>query len=287
MPTMPNWKENKEKKELEEKKKLNTEKSAKDFTEEEYDEMEKMESDFWDAQDKAVAVQKKMDEFMEKKQDKADEENAEKNDDKEESDLKSQLDKLGMKNIKIIQIGGGKWGGPEQWVQLLLLGVAALFAFNYFSSPELKSLPLSEFMTEYRDGNFESISLSGESAVGKRSSGEKITTVIGNRDSFKNLGLLDPELQKDTKVEIKGAESGKFWMDLALSFLPLLLIIGLMVYSMKGMKGMGGFPFGGKKRGMDPINPDTTFADVAGQDEAKYELEEIVEFLKIRKQSKA
>jgi cell division protease FtsH len=172
------------------------------------------------------------------------------------------------------------FGGSNRMIQILLIGVLSIFLFNFFSASEIKTVPLSTFMSEYREGEFKKIILSGESATGTRGSGEKITTIIGNRDSFKNLGLLDVKEQGDTLVEVKSSEGQKFWLDLFLSFLPLVLIIGLMVYSTKGMKGMGGFPFGGKQKGTEPIKPNTRFKDVAGQDEAKYELKEIVEFLK-------
>lgn len=275
----------------------------KDFTPEEYDEIEKMESEFWEAHDKASKIQNQMNDFVSEKQKKIvmqhneileeaqnlDDENN-KNSDKNTGKETPESIVEQLKNNTILKIGkkddtpengnGGKFGGPQDWIQILLLGVSVLFAFNFFSGPSLPEIPISQFIQEYQEGNFNEVSLSGESATATRASGEKVMVVIGNRDSFKNFGLLDPEVQGETKVIIKGSEGQKFWIDLLLSFLPLILIIGLMVYSMRGMKGMGGFPFGGSGRGLEPIKPNTKFEDVAGQDEAKFELEEVVEFLK-------
>ncbi len=308
MPTIPNWKKEKEKKERKEGKKGEKEKNKKTikkttkvyengFSQEEFEKLEELEileHEFWEAKEKTDAIAKKINQHNQEQQknnssdennensseNENDENRNEENNNKEESELEKNLGKMGMKNIKIIKIGGGKWGGPEQWMQFLLGGVALLFLFNFFSTEEIKEVPISEFMTEQKTENFDEISLSGDAATAKRSSGEKVKTIIGNRDSFKELGFWEKDFLGETKLVIKGKDPADFWIDLLISFLPLLLIMGLMIYSMKGMKGMGGFPFGGKKKGMEPVNPDTTFEDVAGQDEAKYELEEIVEFLK-------
>jgi len=124
MPTIPNWKQKKEK----ENAKKNI--SVKNFSAKDFEKMEQMESDFWNAQDKANAVRKKMDAFIKNKEkentpdetDENSEENSKGSSNSNNSDLKNQLEKMGMKNIKVIQIGGGKFGGPDKWMQLLLGG---------------------------------------------------------------------------------------------------------------------------------------------------------------------
>lgn len=278
-----------------------------DFTPEEYEKIETLEAEYWEARDKANALKSEYDAFFEERRSMLHEKREEILGDIEEfqkdetggkkeepsfSDSfmhhlkKSSFLNSGQKNDEKRhtneQGDGGKksfLGGPQNWIQILLLGVSLIFVFDFFSGPSHPEISISEFVADYTEGNFTEITLLGESATAVRSSGETVKVILGNRDSFKNFGLLDPEVQGETKVTIKSSEGQKFWIDLLLSFLPLVLILGLMVYSMRGMKGIGGFPFGGQK-GTEPIKPNTKFEDVAGQDEAKFELEEVVDFLK-------
>lgn len=279
---------------------------SQDFTQEEYEHMESLESKYWDAQDEANKAKEKMKNFVSEKKAKLQEKRTEILEDLEELKEEKKKDEESsfadsfvqhIKNNPLLNMGGEKegnskqgggqkntpngfLGGPQNWIQILLLGVSLIFVFDFFSGPSHPEISVSEFVSEYTEGNFTEITLTGDSATAVRSSGETVKVILGNRDSFKNFGLLDPETQGDTKVSIKSSEGQKFWIDLLLSFLPLILILGLMVYSMRGMKGMGGFPFGGGQKGTEPIKPNTKFEDVAGQDEAKFELEEVVDFLK-------
>lgn len=171
---------------------------------------------------------------------------------------------------------------PKMWIQILIGIVAVSFALNFFSGgTESTQIPISEFQRELYEEIFSTVKISGDTATGEKKSGEIVTTIIGQRDSFNQLGFFDVDKIGDTQISITSNASSQIWKDILMSFLPLILLLGLMVYSMKGLKGgMGGFPFGGKQKGTEPIKPDTRFADVAGNDEPKFELKEIVDFLK-------
>lgn len=238
-------------------------------TEQEFEELENLEKEYWEAQEKFISLQEKVNTFKEKQRKKWFGEGSQNSDNDDDENPKNKSKKMK---------GFGKGSFP--WINILLGIVAITIAVNYFTRPSPTLLPVSQFMQEYTSGQYSEISITGETATATKADGTKVSAIVGERDSFSALGLLDPAKQQATKITIKGSASSRFWTDFFLSFLPIILIIGLMVYSMRGMRGGGGFPFMGSKRGMEPIKPTTTFADVAGQDEAKYELKEIVEFLK-------
>ena len=302
MPIPPNWKQNKndknsENSENEENEELKVKKIKKQkvFTKDDIKDMEELENiqdEIFEAQKKLESLQKKhQDTVFEQLEKELTKNSSSKNTDENSEDLKNKKDGVnsdGSKLTKLLNIRlkekGKKPGifgvSYDLIMQILLAGVMGIFLYNFLSTEEIEQLPISEFTQELKKGTFSEVTIKGETATGLKDDETKVTTILGMRDSFKDLGFFTTEITEKTKIEIKETESNLF-LDILLSFLPLLLIIGLMMYSMRGMKGgMGGFPFGDKGKGMDPIKPDTTFDDVAGQDEAKYELKEIVEFLR-------
>ncbi len=300
MPFPPNWNKNKksdkENDNEEEKMVVKKIKKPKKYTADDIEQMEILE----DIQDEIIEAQQKVD-ALKKKREKVVLEQIEKTIEKEvdslseDSENSDQPDKSKnsekadskklkkLLNIRLKEKGKkpGIFGVSYDLImQLMLAGVMGIFLYNFLNSEEIETLPLSEFTQELEKGTFTEVVIRGETAIGEKEDETKVTTILGIRDSFKDLGFFRKEITEKTKVEIKETE-GNLLLDIILSFLPLLLLIGLMMYSMRGMKGgMGGFPFGDKGKGLDPIKPDTTFEDVAGQDEAKYELKEIVEFLR-------
>ncbi|HIQ56930.1 TPA: ATP-dependent zinc metalloprotease FtsH [Candidatus Gracilibacteria bacterium] len=301
MPTPPNW--NKKQENNEEIITVKEIKKPKVFTDNDIQNMEVLE----DIQDEILEAQKIVEKLQKKHTETAliqiekqlKEENSEnKNDISDKNTDDSKLKKLLHIRLKNTGKKPGIFGiSYDLIMQILLAGVMGIFLYNFLNNEESEQLTISEFTEELKKGEFSEVIIRGETATGTRKTEEekkgevvdeelpeankvKVTTILGMRDSFKDLGFFDEKLTEQTKIEIKETESNLF-LDILLSFLPLVLIMGLIMYSMKGMKGgMGGFPFGEKGKGMDPIKPDTTFDDVAGQDEAKYELKEIVEFLR-------
>lgn len=237
-------------------------------TAEEFSEMETLEKEYWEAQEKVASLQEKVAHFREKQRKKWFGET--------EETPSEEKDSASVKKKRFANFRGGK---GFSWMNILLGVVAISIAMNYFTRPSVPVIPISQFLQECTAGQYTEINIAGETATVKKQDGTKSSVILGERDSFSALGILDPAKCANTKVTIKGSATTRFWTDFILSFLPIVLIIGLMLWSMRGM-GKGGFPFMSSKRGMEPIKPTTRFEDVAGQDEAKYELKEIVEFLK-------
>ncbi len=102
--------------------------------------------------------------------------------------------------------------------------------------------------------------------------------------TYLDRGLVGDLIQYDVKFDVRPREEGSLLMTLLVSWGPMLLLIGVWIYFMRQMQGGGkggAFSFGkSKARMLDENNNTVTFADVAGCDEAKEEVKEVVDFLK-------
>jgi cell division protease FtsH len=102
--------------------------------------------------------------------------------------------------------------------------------------------------------------------------------------TFLDRGLVGDLINNGVKFDVKPREEGSLLMTLLVSWGPMLLLIGVWVYFMRQMQGGGkggAFSFGkSKARMLDENTNQVTFADVAGCDEAKEEVKEVVDFLK-------
>jgi len=102
--------------------------------------------------------------------------------------------------------------------------------------------------------------------------------------TYLDRGLIGDLINNNVKFDVKPREEGSLLMTLLVSWGPMLLLIGVWVYFMRQMQGGGkggAFSFGkSKARMLDENNNTVTFADVAGCDEAKEEVKEVVDFLK-------
>ena len=148
-------------------------------------------------------------------------------------------------------------------------------------SPE--DLTLDEFRTELGDGNVETAEIK-----------DRDNEVRGElRDGTEYVAVYPTEFADELTDEIANAvppvelsvdqQQESFWISLAASLLPILLLVGVFVFVMSQMQGGGGrvMKFGkAKTKKVDSDQPSVTFADVAGADEAVEELQEIKDFLK-------
>jgi cell division protease FtsH len=169
------------------------------------------------------------------------------------------------------------------WGIILLV---LLSVFNHYGSvgdtPD--ELTYSDFLNNVRNGTIAEVTIS---------SGVEGNTITGrdvNGKEFHTFGMPDPRLVDDlvdNKVEITAEppEQRSVILDLIINIIPVLLLVGLWVYFMRQMQGGGGgrgaMSFGKSKaklQGEDQVK--VTFADVAGIEEAKEEVEELVEFLR-------
>ncbi|HEU4813520.1 MAG TPA: ATP-dependent zinc metalloprotease FtsH [Xanthomonadaceae bacterium] len=140
----------------------------------------------------------------------------------------------------------------------------------------------SEFMRDVRAERIDSVEIAGDekTITFERSDGSTGTTIAPRRDER----LMDDLLNHDVAIDQQPTDNGpSFWM-LVLNFAPWLLFIGIWIYFMRQMQqggGKGAMSFGRSRAKL--LNEDqtkVTFADVAGCDEAKEEVSELVEFLR-------
>ncbi len=142
----------------------------------------------------------------------------------------------------------------------------------------------SEFLNEVRDQRIRSVIIQ----EGTRSTEITAITTDGRRvrtnATFLDRGLIGDLIANDVQFDVRPREEGSFLMTLLVSWGPMLLLIGVWIYFMRQMQGGGkggAFSFGkSKARMLDESANTVTFADVAGCDEAKEEVKEVVDFLK-------
>lgn len=166
----------------------------------------------------------------------------------------------------------------------IVLIVLVVSLVNVFLTPERRTaqevelLPYSQFLQEVNAGNIESIKIDTESVKGTLKSGKEFTTYI------LDPGTLPATIAaKGVNVEVVPPPKTSWWVALLSSLLPTLLLIGVWVFFIYNMQGGGnkvmGFAKSKAKLFLDN-RPKVTFSDVAGCDEAKEELQEVVQFLR-------
>ena len=165
----------------------------------------------------------------------------------------------------------------------LVLAAILLSVFNSFTpQPVDNEVVYSDFVEEVQNERVSSVTISGLMIEGVRRDGTEFKTV---RPNVQDPGLMDDLLNHKVKVVGKEPETPSLISQLLLAAFPILLILAIFVFFMRQMQGGGGgkggpMSFGKSKAKLlssDQIN--TTFADVAGVDEAKEDVSELVEFL--------
>ena len=163
----------------------------------------------------------------------------------------------------------------------LVIGIVLMTVFNQFNAHQaaLSSMEYSEFLDEVKQGHIAKVTIQGRQLEATTVDGKKITSY-----SPPDLWMVSDLLKNNVKVVAKPEEEQSFWMNIFVSWFPMLLLIGVWVFFMRQMQGGGrggAFSFGkSKARMMDEATNSITFADVAGCDEAKEEVAELVEFLR-------
>ncbi len=164
------------------------------------------------------------------------------------------------------------------WATISLVMVAL---FNMFNTPPAQQNKISytEFRSLVEDGQVTEVQIQGQ----------KVTGTTGDNQRFSTYAPEDPDLvqtlmNKNVQVTAKPTDDSPWYITLLVSWFPMLLLIGVWIFFMRQMQGGGGggkaFSFGRSKAKMfTEENTKVTFADVAGVDEAKEELTEVVEFL--------
>ena len=169
----------------------------------------------------------------------------------------------------------------------LVVGLVLFTVFKQFDTQGVSgasTLGYSDFLDEVRSKQIKSAVIQeaqgGTEIVAMRIDDTRIRTIA----TYLDRGLVGDLINNGVKFEVKAREEGSLLMTLLVSWGPMLLLIGVWVYFMRQMQGGGkGGPFSfgkSKARMMDENNNQVTFADVAGCDEAKEEVKEVVDFLK-------
>ena len=166
----------------------------------------------------------------------------------------------------------------------LIIGVVLVTVFNTFNVVnEQRKETYSSFIKQVRDGHVASVAFEGAEMLATRHNNEQFRVVL---PSVGDPKLLDYLLDANVNVEGKEPEEQSFWAQLLIASFPILIIIAVFMLLMRQMQGgLGGrgnpMTFGkSKARLLSEEQIKTTFADVAGVDEAKEDVQELVEFLR-------
>jgi len=163
----------------------------------------------------------------------------------------------------------------------LVIALVLMTVFNQFSARQgsQKAIEYSQFIEEVKQGRIAKVTIEGRVLKGVKTTGERFTTY-----SPSDPWLVSDLLKNGVIIEAKPEEEPSLLMNIFVSWFPMLLLIGVWIFFMRQMQGGGrggAFSFGkSRARMLDESNNTITFTDVAGCEEAKEEVAELVEFLR-------
>ncbi len=163
----------------------------------------------------------------------------------------------------------------------LVIGLVLMTVFNQFNARQAIQSPMeySQFLEEVKAGRIAKVTIEGRQLKATTTEGKRV-----NSYSPGDIWLVSDLLKYGVKVEAKPEEEPSLLMNIFVSWFPMLLLIGVWIFFMRQMQGGGrggAFSFGkSKARMLDEATNTVTFADVAGCDEAKEDVAELVDFLR-------
>jgi cell division protease FtsH len=211
--------------------------------------------------------------------------------------------------------GGRPNGQPQQkgisplnrWLLVIVLMMLGIFLYQFFNNntnsnaPKSYELKYSDFYNQINASNVKSVTITGTTDI-TGTFCQSVSNSTGNFDQFhvvplpngdpnlvqvltdpQNKGYHKPNCADTTIVITQPAQDNGFWLNILIAFLPWVFLIAIFIFiSRRATQGQQGIFSFGKSRAKLILEdrPSTTFADVAGVDESKYELQEVVEFLK-------
>jgi cell division protease FtsH len=170
---------------------------------------------------------------------------------------------------------------------IILIGLIIFAAYNQPS--QLKQVPLSEVITQANKGEVESIVITGDQLTVTKK-GDENPTVESRKEPGSSIYEQGLEQNKTSVTVEPESNSGATWANIGVSLLPVIIITAVLFFMLRSAQGQGNQAMSfGKSRARlygnekDKVN----FGDVAGSEEAKQDLQEIVEFLKFPKKFEA
>jgi len=165
----------------------------------------------------------------------------------------------------------------------MVIGIVLMTVFNQFNNRQMaqQTMAYSDFMQEAKAGRIKEVQIDGQVIHARTQDDRPLVVYATGRDIW-----MESDLMRDgVKVRAsKPDEEQSFLMSIFVSWFPMLLLIGVWIFFMRQMQGGGkggAFSFGkSRARMLDESANSITFADVAGCDEAKEEVSELVEFLR-------
>jgi cell division protease FtsH len=162
----------------------------------------------------------------------------------------------------------------------LVISLVMIALFNLFNKPQTTKEPVSytDFMASVEKGEVLSVTIQGDDIQGFLVGGKKFKT-FAPRDT----DLIKTLREKGVRITARPIDESPWYMTILISWFPMLLLIGVWVFFMRQMQAGGGkaMAFGkSRARLQSDQGPKVTFNDVAGIEEAKEELREIIDFLK-------
>lgn len=184
---------------------------------------------------------------------------------------------------------GTPWRGVLIYAVLALIGM--FLVFNFFVQPQVaQEVPLSQVISDIKLGNVEKIEIDGPKLIVQLKDEKVVQSRKEENEVFTETlrtANIDPS---QVQISVRDRSVGQAWFTLLTTFLPIVLIAAFFFFIFRQAREAGGqvFSFGqSRARLFSKDMPKVTFADVAGVDEAKKELEEVVEFLKQPQKFKA
>ncbi|WP_040880299.1 ATP-dependent zinc metalloprotease FtsH [Marinobacterium rhizophilum] len=165
----------------------------------------------------------------------------------------------------------------------LVIAAVLLTVFNNFNAEgDSRRLTYSDFVAEVQADRVSKVVIDGYTIVGQRQNGERFETI---RPALQDPKLVDDLLLHKVIIEGKQPEQQSIWTQLLVASFPILVIIAVFMFFMRQMQGGGGgkgpMSFGkSKARMMSEDQIKTTFDDVAGVEEAKEDVKELVDYLR-------
>lgn len=162
----------------------------------------------------------------------------------------------------------------------LVISLVFVLVYHFFNQPKSvqENIIFSDFISYLEKGQVSEVTVQGDSITGRLTDGKNFKT-----HAPKESGIVPILREKGVRIAAKPVEESPWYMTVLVSWFPMLLLIGVWIFFMRQMQAGGGkaMAFGkSKARLITDKSKKVTFADVAGIDEAKAELEEVIEFLK-------